>query len=160
MKKVFIGLAVLAVLVVYSHGIRDEQPKISTPSSLTVDNSSNGAGSTDTTPSNNGASSSRQSSSQSSSLYKDGSYTGSTENAYYGDVRVKTTISGGKITDVTFLQYPDTHSTSVYINKQAMPYLQQEAIKAQSANVNIISGATYTSQAFIQSLQNALSQAS
>ncbi len=160
MKKVFIGLAVFAVLVVYSHGIRDHQPKISTPSSLTAGNSSNGAGSTDTTPSNNSASSGSQSSSQSSGSYKDGSYTGSTENAYYGDVRVKATISGGKITDVTFLQYPDTHSTSVYINKQAMPYLQQEAIKAQSANVNIISGATYTSQAFIQSLQNALSQAS
>lgn len=169
MKKAFIGLAVLAVLVVYSLGIRHEQPKINAPSSLTADNSSNGSGSTSTTPSNTGASSSGSggddtsgdsSSASSSGTYKDGSYTGSTENAYYGDVQVKATISGGKITDVTFLQYPHTHSTSVYINDQAMPYLQQEAIKAQSANVNIISGATYTSQAFIQSLQNALSQAS
>lgn len=181
MKKVFIGLAVLATLVIYSLGVRHEQPKISAPSSLSADNSSNGSGATSNPPSNNeGASSgsggddnsgssssssnssqSNQSSSQSSTgSYKDGSYTGSTENAYYGDVQVKATISGGKITDVKFLQYPDTHSTSVYINQQAMPYLQQEAIKAQNANVNIISGATYTSQAFIQSLQNALSQAS
>ncbi len=58
-----------------------------------------------------------------------------------------------------FLQYPDTHSTSVYINQQAMPYLQQEAIQAQSANVNIVSGATDTSIAFQQSLASALAQA-
>lgn len=170
MKKVFIGLAVLATLVVYSLGIRHEQPKISTPSSLTADNSSSGSGSGTTAPnptptsggsgSGDGTSASNQSSSQSSGTYKDGSYTGSTEDAYYGSVQVKATTSGGKITDVTFLQYPDTHSTSVYINQQAMPYLQQEAIKAQSANVNVVSGATYTSQAFIQSLQSALSQAS
>jgi len=79
--------------------------------------------------------------------------------AYYGNVQVRATISGGKITGVTFLQYPHTHSTSVYINQQAMPYLQQEAIKAQGANVDIVSGATYTSQAFIQSLGSALAQA-
>ena len=86
-------------------------------------------------------------------------YTGSSADAYYGNVQVSAIISGGKITDVKFLQYPDTHNTSVIINQQAMPYLKQEAIKAQSPNVQIISGATFTSQAFQQSLQAALSQA-
>ena len=180
MKKAFIGLAVLVTLVGYSLFVRHEQPKISTPSSLTADNStsnksstsgmppsdegtSSGSGGDDSTPSSNSSSSSSQNSNQSTTstgAYKDGSYTGSTKDAYYGNVQVKATISGGKLTSVTFLDYPRTHSTSVYINQQAMPYLQQEAIKAQSANVNIISGATYTSQAFIQSLSNALSQAS
>ncbi len=92
-------------------------------------------------------------------LYINGSYKGSVADAYYGNVQVKAIISGGKISDVQFLQYPNTHSTSVYINSQAMPYLTQEAIQAQSANVNIVSGATDTSIAFQQSLAAALSSA-
>jgi uncharacterized protein with FMN-binding domain len=92
-------------------------------------------------------------------LYVNGTYTGSVADAYYGNVQVEAIINGGKLADVQFLQYPDTHSTSVYINSQAMPYLKQEAIQAQSANVNIISGATDTSMAFQQSLGAALAQA-
>lgn len=91
--------------------------------------------------------------------YKDGSYTGPVADAYYGNVQVQAIVQGGKLADVKFLDYPQTHQTSVYINQQAMPYLTQEAIQAQSANVNIVSGATFTSQAFIQSLASALSQA-
>ena len=91
--------------------------------------------------------------------YVDGTYTGSPADAYYGMVQIQATISGGKLAGVAFLQYPNTHSTSVYINDQAMPLLQSEAIQAQSANVNIVSGATFTSQAFQQSLQSALQQA-
>ncbi len=91
--------------------------------------------------------------------YVDGTYTGSSADAYYGMVQVEAIVQGGKLTDVKFLQYPDTHSTSVYINQQAMPYLTQEAVAVQSANVNIISGATFTSEAFQQSLASALAQA-
>lgn len=91
--------------------------------------------------------------------YKDGSYTGPSENAYYGFVQVKATVSGGKLTSVSFLEYPNDNPTSQSINSQAIPYLQQEAIQAQSANVDIISGATYTSQAFSQSLGSALNSA-
>lgn len=155
MKKFVIGIFIFGVLVIYSVGIRHQQPKISAPSSLATNNNpsatSNGSGKP---PANNSANGTA-----STGSYKDGSYTGTVADAYYGNVQVKATISGGKITSVAFLQYPHTHSTSVYINQQAMPYLQQEAIQAQSSNVNIVSGATYTSQAFIQSLGSALSQA-
>jgi len=95
----------------------------------------------------------------STGAFKNGTYTGSVADANYGSVQVQAIVSGGRLTTVNFLQYPNTHPTSVQINSQAMPYLQQEAIQAQSANVNIISGATLTSQAFIQSLGSALSQA-
>ncbi len=91
--------------------------------------------------------------------YKDGSYTGSVADAFYGNIQVKAIISGGKITDVQFLQYPSDRRQSIEINSQAMPYLTQEAIQAQSANVNGVSGASQTSAAFIQSLQSALDQA-
>lgn len=91
--------------------------------------------------------------------YKNGTYTGSVADAFYGNIQVQAVISGGKITDVIFLQYPNDRSTSVYINSQAMPYLKQEAIAAQSANVAGVSGASATSQAFIESLGSALQQA-
>jgi uncharacterized protein with FMN-binding domain len=91
--------------------------------------------------------------------YKDGVFTGSVADAYYGLVQVKATIKNGLIADVTFLQYPNDRSTSRYINSQAMPMLTQEAIQAQSANVDIISGASATSGAFQQSLGDALALA-
>ena len=91
--------------------------------------------------------------------YKDGTYTGSVADAFYGNVQVQTTITNGKITDVQFLDYPHDRPTSVEINSQAMSLLKQEAITAQNSQVDIISGATQTSDAFIQSLASALSQA-
>jgi len=91
--------------------------------------------------------------------YKDGVYTGPTVDAFYGLVQVQATVQGGKLTDVQFLQYPHDRRTSQEINSQAMPWLTQEAVQAQSANVDIISGATFTSQGFAQSLATALSQA-
>ncbi|MFI5265168.1 MAG: FMN-binding protein [Candidatus Levyibacteriota bacterium] len=93
------------------------------------------------------------------SLYKDGTFTGDPADAFYGTIQVQAVISGGKITDVKFLQAPSDRSTSIYINSQADPMLTQEAITAQSAQVDIISGATASSQAFVQSLQSALDKA-
>src|SRR5438270_756300 len=95
----------------------------------------------------------------STSIYNDGNYTGTVADAFYGDIQVQATVSGGKITDVKFLRYPNDQVNSILINQQAMPFLRQEAIKAQSAHVDIISGATDTSYAFIQSLGAALQQA-
>ena len=91
--------------------------------------------------------------------YKNGTYTGSAADAYYGTIQVQATIQSGKITDVQFLQYPNDRDESVQINQAAMPQLKQEAIQAQSASVDIVSGATDSSQAFMQSLASALSQA-
>jgi uncharacterized protein with FMN-binding domain len=150
-KKWFFGAIILGVFLVYSMVARRHVPVLAKPAALSNSQStSTGATSTGDT----GASGSIPAGS-----YKDGTYTGSVDDAFYGNVQVSVTIAGGKMTNVTFLQYPNTHSTSVVINQQAMPYLQQEAIQAQSANVQIISGATYTSQAFMQSLSDALKQA-
>ena len=91
--------------------------------------------------------------------YKDGVYTGPSVDAFYGMVQVQATVQNGKLTDVSFLDYPHDRRTSQRINQQAMPWLTQEAIQAQSAYINIISGATLTSQAFAQSLYTALNQA-
>ncbi len=92
--------------------------------------------------------------------YKNGQYTGNVADAFYGQMQVKAIISGGKLTDIQFLQYPNHAGHSSQISSSSLPQLKSEAIHAQNANVNIISGATQTSQAFIQSLASALSQAS
>ena len=159
MQKIVVGFAVVVVFVIYSLGIRNQNPVVGKPASLSTTTGTNATTTTTTTTAAGSSPPTSSSGNSTTAAYTDGTYTGSVADAYYGNVQVSATISGGKITGVKFLQYPNTHSTSVYINQQAMPYLQQEAIRAQSANVQVISGATFTSQAFQQSLQAALSRA-
>jgi uncharacterized protein with FMN-binding domain len=89
----------------------------------------------------------------------DGSYTGPSVNAYYGHVQVQAIVQGGRLVAIKMLDYPSDRRTSLYINRQALPMLRDEVISAQSANVDIISGATLTSEAFIRSLGSALQKA-
>jgi uncharacterized protein with FMN-binding domain len=87
---------------------------------------------------------------------KSGSFTGQTYANPYGNVQVQVVISGGKITDVKTIQYPNGHQQSVFINSQALPLLREEVLQAQSAKINIIGGATFTSEGYAQSVQSAL----
>ena len=89
----------------------------------------------------------------------DGTYTGSAASTRWGDVQVQVTISGGTITDVTALQLTDHDGRSIQISNRAEPVLRDEVLQAQSASVAMVSGATYTSAAYLQSLQSALDQA-
>lgn len=91
--------------------------------------------------------------------YKDGTYTGTAANAFYGTIQVAAVVSGGALTDVQFLQYPNEPGHSTQVSNEALPRLKQEAIAAQNANVDIVSGATQDSQAFQQSLASALALA-
>lgn len=91
--------------------------------------------------------------------YKNGTYTGSVANAYWGPMQVAAVVKGGQLSAVQVLQYPQSHGTSVMINSEALPYLKSEAIQAQSASIDAVSGATLSSQAFQQSLASALTQA-
>lgn len=91
--------------------------------------------------------------------YRDGSYTGNSANAYYGNIQVQVDILNGKIQDITFLQYPKVAQNSVWLNEGAMPKLKTETIVAQSAMVDGVTGASLTSAAYIESLSSALTQA-
>jgi uncharacterized protein with FMN-binding domain len=88
--------------------------------------------------------------------FADGTFTGPSADAYYGQVQVQAVVQNGQIVAIKVLQYPSDRRTSVAINRQALPMLRDEVISAQSPNVDIISGATLTSEAFIQSLTAAL----
>lgn len=91
--------------------------------------------------------------------YKDGEYRGVSADAFYGRVEVVAVIENGMITDVRFLDYPQEQATSVQVSGAAVKVLRVEAIKAQSAEVDTVSGATQTSKAFRESLGSALAQA-
>lgn len=90
----------------------------------------------------------------------DGTYTGSSVNTRFGPVQVQVTISGGAITDVTALQLTNSDGRSVQISNRAAPILASEVLASQSAQVSNVGGATYTTRAYLQSLQSALDQAS
>jgi len=77
----------------------------------------------------------------------------------YGDVQVEVVVRDGQLQDVESLELPSDRQRSQYINSIAGPELRQEALQARSANIDVISGATYTSQSYAQSLQSALDQA-
>lgn len=91
---------------------------------------------------------------------KNGTYSGDTVQIGYGPVQVQITVSGGKISAVKMLQVPTDRSRSYQIAQYSTPTLIQETLSAQSATIDSVSGATYTSEGFIQSLQSAISKAS
>ncbi len=99
------------------------------------------------------------SSQASASSAVDGTFTGTTVSTRFGNVQVQVTISGGALTDVTALHLTDHDGRSVSISNRAAPILKDEVLQAQSASVSMVSGATYTSAAYLQSLQAALDQA-
>lgn len=84
--------------------------------------------------------------------------TGDSVSTPYGPVQVKVTVAASKIKSVSTLRYPSSDSTSQQISEYAVPRLTQEAIAAGSANIDMVSGASYTSNGYIQSLQSALDQ--
>lgn len=89
----------------------------------------------------------------------DGTFTGEAVDTRYGPVQVRITMSGGKITSAQAVQVPDETSRDVRINNAAVPILVQETLQAQSAQIDTVSGATYTSEGYAQSLQSAIDAA-
>ncbi len=87
-----------------------------------------------------------------------GTTTGDATTTRYGDIQVKVTVVNGKITNIQALQLTDSDPRSVQISASAEPSLKQEALAKQSANIDAISGATYTSAGYAQSLQSALNK--
>lgn len=85
--------------------------------------------------------------------------TGDTVQTRWGPVQVEVTVAASEITGVSVLQYPDSNPQDEQINSYALPVLVDETMSAQSADIDMVSGATYTSIGYQQSLQSALDQA-
>jgi uncharacterized protein with FMN-binding domain len=152
MKKFLVAALIVGAFILYSFLYRSSAASVFSPSSslssapgnTTTSSTASTPGSTDTSA---------------PGAYKNGTYTGSVTDAIYGNVQVQVVVQNGTITKVQFLQYPNDRSRSIEINSYADPILCNEAIQAQNANVDIVTGATDSSDAFIQSLTDALSQA-
>lgn len=116
-------------------------------------------------PTSKGSSSSSSSSTGSKesgakpALPRTGRVDGAPVDTRYGTVQVRIRFSGKKITDVRALHLTDSSGTSVAISSEAAPILRDEALSAQSAQIDVVSGATYTSEAYQQSLQSAIDAA-
>jgi uncharacterized protein with FMN-binding domain len=133
------------------------------PAATPVVLSGSGAG----TPSGSGTSSSHASGSSSTGTSPKAtsprtaasSVTGQVVQTQWGPVQVRLTIAGGSITKVTVLQYPHGNSRDLELANYSLPVLIRETIANQSAHIDMVSGATYTSSGYIQSLQSALDRA-
>lgn len=86
-------------------------------------------------------------------------FDGAVVNTRYGPVQVQAQITAGVLTDVAIVQYPDNDGKSIRINERALPELRSASLEAQTADVDTVSGATYTSDGYIRSLQSAIDQA-
>ena len=138
MKKsllIICTVAVLGLVAVYMvpHGTSQNLPSTSMPAAATT--------------------------TASSAYYKDGTYTGNDATTAFDDIQVAVTISGGKITNVNFVKLVGDSGHSDSINRQAGPMLANQTIQAQSSQIDGVSGATITTQGYVQSLQSALDQA-
>ena len=159
MKKLVVAVVIVGAFVLYSFLYHSSTAAV-LPTTANQSGSSTDASSTSVASSTPGTTSTSGTSAGSGSgNYKDGTYTGGVADAVWGNVQVKVVVQNGRITSVQFLQYPNDRGRSIEINQYADPQLIQEAIQAQSANVDIVTGATDTSDAFIQSLTDALAQA-
>ncbi|WP_297623347.1 FMN-binding protein [Nocardioides sp.] len=84
--------------------------------------------------------------------------TGAAAQTRYGPVQVQLEVSGSTITNVSVLQYPDSDGRDLQISSYSLPRLIQGTLDAQGSGVSMVSGATYTSQGYLQSLQSAIDQ--
>jgi uncharacterized protein with FMN-binding domain len=148
MKKIAIASLIIGVFVLYSFLNTRSNSAALAPARLMDGGSAASAVSSGTSGASTGP-----------PRYRNGSFTGSVANAEWGYVQVRAVIQQGKLADVQFLEYPNERSRSVQINRDANPELTSEAIQAQSSQVDVVTGATDTSEAFIQSLIVALTQA-
>jgi uncharacterized protein with FMN-binding domain len=125
------------------------------PSSSTDEDSSESNGSSSGTSSDSPSGTSETT----GSGMTDGTYTGDAANTRYGPVQVQITVSSGVIADVRVIEYPDNDRRDVQINQRALPILVSETTQKQSSQIDMVSGATYTSEGYIASLQSAIDQA-
>lgn len=154
--RVIAGGIVSSVAVLVVGWQLGAQPAVTASTQQSAASEGSAAGSSGTGSSTSGSASSGGGASGST---VSGTFTGETAQTRYGPVQVQITVADGKITDVTALQLTNSDGRSVQISQQAAPILRQEALQAQSAQIQAVSGATFTSTGYTTSLQSAIDQA-
>lgn len=129
-----------------------------TPTDASAATATSGSAATTTDTGANGSGTSSSTTASGSGL-ADGTYSGASSQTRYGPVQVQITVSGGQITDAQAVDYPNSNGRDRQINGTAVPRLVSETIQAQSSKIQMVSGATYTSDGYLSSLQSAIDQA-
>jgi uncharacterized protein with FMN-binding domain len=162
----FLGTLSALVLLFSYHTSLDSTAATTTQAAAPLTpGTTSGSGSTSGSDSTSGSGSSGSSGSGSSSTSKGTTtsgtktYAGDVADTRWGPVQVQITVTNGKITAAQTLQVPDGNGRDQEINSYAVPVLNQEVTQAQSAQIDAVSGATVTSDGYIQSLQSAVDQA-
>lgn len=152
-------LSSVAVLVI-GWQVGGQTATTASPPTSTSDTSGSGTAGSGTSGSDtSGSGASGTSGSTASGSTASGTFLGAVAQTRYGPVQVRIVVSDGTITDVTAPQLTDADGRSVAISAQAAPVLRQEALQAQSAQIQAVSGATFTSEGYTTSLQSAIDQA-
>ena len=152
-------LSSVAVLVI-GWQVGGQTVTTASPPTSTSDTSGSGTAGSGTSGSDtSGSGTSGTSGSAASGSTTSGTFLGAVAQTRYGPVQVRIVVSDGTITDVTAPQLTDADGRSVAISAQAAPVLRQEALQAQSAQIQAVSGATFTSEGYTTSLQSAIDQA-
>jgi uncharacterized protein with FMN-binding domain len=148
---------VSAVVLLFGYDASQRGGSVTATTPITSSGSATGSGSTgsgQTSDSRSGNASQSGSGSKSSKTV-----TGSVAQTQWGPVQVQLVVEGGTITQVKILQYPNGNPRDVEIAQYALPILIKETTAHQSAQIDMVSGATYTSEGYVRSLQSALDQA-
>ena len=154
------GTSLAAPVVAQSGSASGSSGSSGSSSSSPGSGSSGTSGSSGSSGSSSGSSGSSSSSSSGSSSSSAGkTYDGDTAQTRWGPVQVRITVQGDKISNGKAIVYPNNNGRDVEINSYALPVLNQEVVQAQSANIDMVSGATVTSDGYLQSLQSAIDQA-
>jgi len=163
MKKTLFILIVVALLGILAAAIApgsNSKTTANTSSTTATQTATTPTATTATTPAaSSSTTTTPAASTTSSSQYKDGSYTGTVATNYYDEIQVAVVISNGKITAITTPTLTGDSGHSNQINSYAVPKLTKQAIAAQSSSIDGVSGASYTTESYVSSLQSALDKA-
>jgi len=162
MKRVIFSAAATITGLVALLNFKTQPATTAASSSATSSAGTSGSSGTSTSPTTTATAAATAATSGASSTSASSgttAVTGAAASTRYGPVQVKVTVANGKITSVQAVEYPTDRARDVQINSYAIPLLDKEAVAANSAKIDTISGATYTSTGFKTSLQSALNQA-
>lgn len=162
MKRVVLAIAgtVTALVMLLSFKTQGTSVSATPPASSTPSTSGSTSGSSGSSGSSStagGSSSGAGSGTAQTSAAK--TYTGQSADTQYGPVQVQITVKNGKVAGARAVEYPTGTPMDAQINAYAIPVLNQEAAATGSAHIDMVSGATYTSQGYLDSLQSALNEA-
>jgi uncharacterized protein with FMN-binding domain len=152
MRRILLWFLTTVSTVVLLFGYR-------TSTSSALPTGETGTGDTATTASSPGSTTASAGTPATTTSTYTGTVTGVAADTRWGPVQVRATLAGGRITAVDVVEYPTENGKDREINAEAVPELVQETLEAQSADIDMISGATVTSSGYLQSLQSALDQA-